>query len=141
MRLPRPLDIPLTIPLRGPGSSTVVELIGTRTLSTVWTKPSLVILGIDARRPNAAPNDVVASARASLSAGSRRRRPQEGVAAVQGDIERTTPWGARYTVSLSTTAIDLLVIDATGPYFDAAPRRVQHRVGRDTEPVDVGSAG
>jgi acetylornithine deacetylase/succinyl-diaminopimelate desuccinylase-like protein len=118
-----------------------VEFIGTgRIVDRIWTKPALSVLGIDAPPTNAAPNALVPSARAKVSVriapGDDRKKVYE---ALRAHVAAHVPWGASVEVSLEHDG-DACVIDATGPYFDAA--RTAFRAAWDgTEPVDVGIGG
>ncbi len=136
-----PLDYPLDRFRYEAGILDGVELIGTgRLVDRTWTKPALSILGIDAPPTNAAPNALVPSARAKLSIRiAPGDDPKKAYDAVKTHIEAHTPWGAVVAVSLEHDG-NACVIDATGPYFDAA--RDAFRTAWDgTEPVDVGIGG
>jgi cysteinylglycine-S-conjugate dipeptidase len=118
-----------------------VQLIGTgRLVDRGWAKPAISILGIDAPRTNEAPNALVPTARAKVSVRiAPGDDPKKAYDAVKAHIEAHTPWGASVSVSLEHDG-NACVIDATGPYFDAA--RAAFRTAWDgTEPVDIGIGG
>jgi acetylornithine deacetylase/succinyl-diaminopimelate desuccinylase-like protein len=118
-----------------------VELIGTGPLvGRTWTKPSVSILGIDAPPTNAAPNALVPSARAKLSIRiAPGDDPKKAYDAVKAHLEAHAPWGAAISVSLEHDG-NPCVLDATGPYFDAA-RAAFGAAWDGTEPVDIGIGG
>jgi cysteinylglycine-S-conjugate dipeptidase len=136
-----PLDYPVDRFRDEAGVLDGVQLIGTgRIVDRTWTKPALSILGIDAPPTGTAPNALVPSARAKLSVRiAPGDDPKKAYAAVKAHIEAHTPWGASVSVSLDHDG-DACVIDASGPYFDAA--RDAFRTAWDgTEPVDIGVGG
>ncbi|HEY2794584.1 MAG TPA: dipeptidase, partial [Micromonosporaceae bacterium] len=116
-----PLDYPIERFRAEAGILDEVELIGTgRIVDRIWTRPSLSILGIDAPPTNAAPNALVPAARAKLSVRiAPGDDPKKAYAAVKAHLESHAPWGASVEVSIEHDG-DACVIDATGPYFDAA---------------------
>ncbi len=136
-----PLDYPIDRFRQEAGMLDGVEFMGTgRIVDRTWTKPSLSVLGIDAPPTNAAPNALVPSARAKLSVRiAPGDNPKKAYDAVKAHLEAHAPWGAKISVSLEHDG-DACVIDATGPYFDAA--RAAFREAWDgTEPVDIGIGG
>jgi cysteinylglycine-S-conjugate dipeptidase len=136
-----PLDYPVDRFRMEAGVLDSVELIGTgRIVDRTWTKPALSILGIDAPPTNAAPNALVPTARAKCSVRiAPGDDPRKAYEAVKSHIEANTPWGASVEVSIEHDG-NACVIDATGPYYDAA--RSAFRTAWDgTEPVDIGVGG
>ena len=136
-----PLDYPVDRFRHEAGILDGVDLIGTgRIVDRLWTRPSLSILGIDAPPTNAAPNALVPAARAKLSMRiAPGDDPRKAFETVKAHVEAHVPWGASAEVSLEHDG-DACVIDATGPYYDAA--RDAFRTAWDgTEPVDIGVGG
>jgi acetylornithine deacetylase/succinyl-diaminopimelate desuccinylase-like protein len=136
-----PLDYPLDRFRDEAGILEGVDLIGTgRIVDRIWTKPSLSILGIDAPPTNAAPNALVPAARAKLSVRiAPGDDPAKAYEAVKAHLESHAPWGATVEVSKEHDG-NACVIDATGPYFDAA-RSAFREAWDGTEPVDIGVGG
>jgi acetylornithine deacetylase/succinyl-diaminopimelate desuccinylase-like protein len=136
-----PLDYPTDRFRAEAGILDGVELIGTgRIVDRIWTKPSLSILGIDAPPTNAAPNALVPAARAKLSVRiAPGDDPKKAYEAVKAHIEARVPWGAVVDVRIEHDG-NACVIDATGPYFDAA-RAAFRQAWDGTEPVDIGVGG
>ncbi|ROO62125.1 acetylornithine deacetylase/succinyl-diaminopimelate desuccinylase-like protein [Micromonospora sp. Llam0] len=118
-----------------------VRFTGTAALTDrLWTKPALAVLGIDAPATDGAPNALVPAARAKLSLRlAPGDEPSAGYAALTEHLRAKAPWGARVEVSLESTG-DACVIDATGPYFDAA-RAAFAAAWDGVAPVDVGVGG
>jgi acetylornithine deacetylase/succinyl-diaminopimelate desuccinylase-like protein len=136
-----PLDYPTERFREEAGILDGVDLIGTgRIVDRIWTKPSCSILGIDAPPTNAAPNALVPAARAKLSVRiAPGDDPKKAYAAIKAHLEAHAPWGASVDVSIEHDG-NACMIDATGPYFDAA--RAAFRTAWDgTEPVDIGVGG
>jgi len=118
-----------------------VRFTGTGALTDrLWTKPALAVLGIDAPATDSAPNALVPAARAKLSLRlAPGDDPSAAYAALTAHLRAKAPWGARVEVSLESDG-DACVIDATGPYFDAA-RAAFAAAWDGTAPVDVGVGG
>jgi acetylornithine deacetylase/succinyl-diaminopimelate desuccinylase-like protein len=118
-----------------------VELIGTgRIVERIWTKPAISILAIDAPSTTGAPNAIIPAAKAKLSVrlapGDERRR---AYATIKEHLEKHVPWGARVEVTFEHDG-DPIVIDATGPAYDAA-RAAFKEAWDGTDPVDIGVGG
>ncbi|MDG4772673.1 dipeptidase [Solwaraspora sp. WMMD792] len=118
-----------------------VRFTGTGALTDrLWTKPALAVLGIDAPATDGAPNALVPAARAKLSLRlAPGDDPSAAYAALTAHLRAKAPWGARVEVSLESDG-DACVIDATGPYFDAA-RAAFAAAWDGVAPVDVGVGG
>ncbi|MFV2083657.1 dipeptidase [Micromonospora sp. LOL_021] len=118
-----------------------VRFTGTGALTDrLWTKPALAVLGIDAPATDGAPNALVPAARAKLSLRlAPGDDPSTAYAALTAHLRAKAPWGARVEVSLESDG-DACVIDATGPYFDAA-RAAFAAAWDGVAPVDVGVGG
>ncbi|MFV2013180.1 MULTISPECIES: dipeptidase [unclassified Micromonospora] len=118
-----------------------VGFTGTGALTDrLWTKPALAVLGIDAPATDGAPNALVPAARAKLSLRlAPGDDPSAAYAALTAHLRAKAPWGARVEVSLESDG-DACVIDATGPYFDAA-RAAFAAAWDGVAPVDVGVGG
>jgi len=118
-----------------------VRFTGTGALTDrLWTKPALAVLGIDAPATDSAPNALVPAARAKLSLRlAPGDDPSAAYAALTAHLRAKAPWGARVEVSLESDG-DACVIDATGPYFDAA-RAAFAAAWDGVAPVDVGVGG
>ncbi|MFV2094800.1 dipeptidase [Micromonospora sp. LOL_014] len=118
-----------------------VGFTGTGALTDrLWTKPALAVLGIDAPATDCAPNALVPAARAKLSLRlAPGDDPSAAYAALTAHLRAKAPWGARVEVSLESDG-DACVIDATGPYFDAA-RAAFAAAWDGVAPVDVGVGG
>jgi acetylornithine deacetylase/succinyl-diaminopimelate desuccinylase-like protein len=118
-----------------------VQLIGTgRIVERVWTKPAVSILAIDAPPTAGAPNAIVPTAKAKISVrlapGDDRKR---AYATMKAHLEKHVPWGAQVAVTFEHDG-DPIVIDATGPAYDAA-RSAFRDAWDGTEPVDIGVGG
>ncbi|WBB95694.1 dipeptidase [Solwaraspora sp. WMMA2080] len=118
-----------------------VRFTGTGALTDrLWTKPALAVLGIDAPATDGAPNALVPAARAKLSLRlAPGDDPSAAYAALTAHLRAQAPWGARVEVSLESDG-DACVIDAAGPYFDAA-RAAFAAAWDGVAPVDVGVGG
>ncbi|WP_326552058.1 dipeptidase [Micromonospora sp. NBC_01813] len=118
-----------------------VRFTGTGALTDrLWTKPALAVLGIDAPATDGAPNALVPAARAKLSLRlAPGDDPAKAYAALTAHLQAHAPWGAQVAVSLESDG-DACVIDATGPYFDAA-RAAFAAAWDGTEPVEIGVGG
>lgn len=114
------------------GDGTMVERL--------WTKPSLSVIGIDAPVAQGASNTLVPSARAFVSL---RIAPGDSTAnateRLREHLEQHVPWGAQVICTLADKG-EPIVIDATGPAFDAA-RAAFTEAWDGTEPVDMGVGG
>ncbi|WP_246467669.1 dipeptidase [Allocatelliglobosispora scoriae] len=118
-----------------------VQLIGTgRIVERIWAKPAISILAIDAPPTSGAPNAIVPTAKAKISV---RLAPGEdrkqAYATVKSHLEKQVPWGARVEVTFEHDG-DPIVIDATGPAYDAA-RAAFKEAWDGTDPVDIGVGG
>lgn len=118
------------------------EFIGTgRLTSRQWTKPSCTVLGIDGPQPEQAANALQGSSRAKVSF---RIAPgdtaESAFNAIQTHIEAAAPWGATVTVTSEKGAADPSLIDARGPYFDAA-REAFKDAWDGVDSVDIGIGG
>jgi len=118
-----------------------VTLIGSGSITErLWAKPAVSILGIDAPPTDAAPNALVASARAKVSV---RFAPSGDCArvyeAVKAHLEAHVPWGAQVRVSLEHDGRPC-VIDTAGPVYDAA-RAALRDAWDGVDPVEIGVGG
>jgi acetylornithine deacetylase/succinyl-diaminopimelate desuccinylase-like protein len=118
-----------------------VELIGTgRIVDRMWTKPSLSVLGIDAPRTGEAANALVPSAKAKLSMRlAPGDDPKSAYQALVAHLRKHVPWGAKISFEFEHDGSPC-VIDAAGPYFDAA-RAAFRDAWLGTEPVEIGVGG
>jgi len=136
-----PLDYPEDRFREETGMLEGVQLVGTgRIVERLWTKPAISILAIDAPPTSGAPNAVVPTAKAKLSVrlapGDDRRR---AYAIMKAHLEKFASWGAQVEVTFEHDG-DPIVIDATGPAYDAA-RAAFKEAWDGTEPVDIGVGG
>jgi acetylornithine deacetylase/succinyl-diaminopimelate desuccinylase-like protein len=118
-----------------------VQLIGTgRIVERVWAKPAISILAIDAPPTLGAPNALIPTAKAKISVrlapGDDRKR---AYATMKAHLEKHVPWGAQVNVTFEHDG-DPIVIDATGPAYDAA-RSAFRDAWDGTDPVDIGVGG
>jgi acetylornithine deacetylase/succinyl-diaminopimelate desuccinylase-like protein len=118
-----------------------VELMGVGSIvEQTWAKPSISVLGIDGPPTNAAPNALVPTARAKVSVRlAPGEDPERAYSVIKAHLETHAPWGAQVTVSLEGAG-NACVIDAIGPYYDAA-RSAFREAWDGAEPVDIGIGG
>ncbi|WFE30127.1 dipeptidase [Solwaraspora sp. WMMD791] len=106
----------------------------------LWTKPAVSVLGIDAPAADSAPNALVPAARAKVSLRlAPGDDPASAYAALAAHLQANVPWGAQVEVSLESDG-GACVIDATGPYFDAA-RAAFAAAWDGVAPVEIGVGG
>jgi acetylornithine deacetylase/succinyl-diaminopimelate desuccinylase-like protein len=118
-----------------------VELIGTgRIVERIWAKPAVSILAIDAPSISDAPNALVPSAKAKISARlAPGDDPRRAYAAMKSHLEKHVPWGAKVEVTFGRDG-DPVLLDATGPAYEAA-RAAMKEAWDGIDPVDVGIGG
>lgn len=118
-----------------------VSFIGTgRLTDRIWTKPALAILAIDAPPTTGAPNALVPAAKAKISVRlAPGDDPKRAYVALRAHLEKHAPWGTTADVTIEHDGAPC-VIDASGPYFDAA-RGAFEAAWDGVRPVDIGVGG
>jgi acetylornithine deacetylase/succinyl-diaminopimelate desuccinylase-like protein len=118
-----------------------VRLIGAgRLADRLWNKPAIAVLGIDAPATGAAPNALVAAAKAKISVRlAPGDNPHSAYQALRAHLEKHLPWGAQLEVTWESAGAPC-VLDATGPVYDAA-RAAITAAWDGTAPAEVGIGG
>lgn len=118
-----------------------VRLIGDGSLAgSLWSKPSISVLAIDAPPAARGSRTAVARARAKISARlAPGDEPLRAYAAINAHLERHVSPGVRMQVTLESAGAPC-VIDTTGPVYDVA-RAAWTTDWDGTAPVDIGIGG
>jgi acetylornithine deacetylase/succinyl-diaminopimelate desuccinylase-like protein len=122
------------------GSVEGLELIGRGGLtSRMWSKPAVSVLAIDATPLAEASNTLIPVARAKVSLRlAPGDDPERAMEALVDHLRKSTPWGAKVTVTPGATARPFAV-KSEGTVYEAA--RAAFEEAWSTAPVEMGMGG